>query len=101
MENVTQEFVKELQSQGKKLLIQYTAKWCGPCKSLTPKLEKIENDYPNVKFVKVDVDENRNEIIEIGIMAVPTVMVFNGSNLVDRSTGLNNDSYYKNILNEL
>jgi thioredoxin 1 len=101
MENVTAEQVKELQSQGKKVLVDYWAKWCGPCKTLIPKLESFENDYPNVEFVKVDVDSEQQFAMSLGIRSVPTVMIFDGDKLVDRSSGVNDDSYYKNILNNL
>lgn len=101
MENVTAEQVKELQSQGNKVLVDYWAKWCGPCKTLIPKLESFENEYPNIKFVKVDVDSEQQFAMSLGIRSVPTVMIFDGDKLVDRSSGVNDDSYYKNILNNL
>jgi thioredoxin len=101
MENVTAEQVKELQSQGKKVLVDYWAKWCGPCKTLIPRLESFENDYPNIKFVKLDVDSEQQFAMSLGIRSVPTVMIFDGDKLVDRSSGVNDESYYKNILNNL
>jgi thioredoxin len=101
MENVTAEQVKELQSQGKKVLVDYWAKWCGPCRTLIPKLESFENDYPNITFVKVDVDSEQQFAMSLGIRSVPTVMIFDGDKLVDRSSGVNDESYYKNILNNL
>ena len=101
MENVTAEQVKELQSQGKKILVDYWAKWCGPCRTLIPRLESFENEYPNIQFVKVDVDSEQQFAMSLGIRSVPTVMIFDGNNLVDRSSGVNDESYYKNILNNL
>ena len=101
MENVTAEQVKELQSQGKKVLIDYWAKWCGPCRTLIPRLELLESEYPNVKFVKVDVDTEQQFAMSLGIRGVPTVMIYDGDKLVDRSSGVNEESYYKNILNNL
>jgi thioredoxin len=101
MENVTAEQVKELQSQGKKVLVDYWAKWCGPCRTLIPKLESFEAEYPNIVFVKIDVDSEQQHAMGVGIRSVPTVMIFNGDKLVDRSSGVNDDSYYKNILNSL
>lgn len=101
MENVTSEQVKQLQAEGKKILVDYWAKWCGPCKALIPRLEMLEAQYPNVKFVKVDVDENMDYALDLGIRTVPTVVVYNGETVVNRSMGANQDIFYKNILDSL
>lgn len=101
MENVTSDKLKELQSQGNKILVDYWAKWCGPCKTLIPRLESIESQYPNVTFVKIDVDENIDSALEMGIRSVPTVMVYDGKELINRSQGVQSDGFYKDILNEL
>ena len=101
MENVTAERVDELRAEGKKLLVDYWAKWCGPCKALIPRLENLEKQYPDVTFVKVDVDENMDAALDLGIRTVPTIMIYNGEELVSRSLGANNDIVYKNILDTL
>lgn len=101
MEDVTANQVKELQNQGEKLLVDYWAKWCGPCKTLIPRLEEIEKEYENIKFVKVDVDENQDSLVELGISSVPTVLIYNGKNLVKRLVGANPDYMYKEVLNTL
>lgn len=101
MENVTTERFKELQSEGNKLLVDFWAKWCGPCKTLIPRLEQMEKDYPDVKFIKVDVDENMDTSLDLGIRSIPTVMIFDGNKLVDRSQGVQSDIHYKEILNKL
>jgi thioredoxin len=101
MENVNASVVKQLQSEGNKILVSYSAKWCGPCKSLTPRLENISKDYPDFKFLKVDVDENREATMELGINSVPTVFIYDGQNLIDRSNGAKMDSYYKEFLDKI
>ena len=101
MENVSADKIKELQSQGKKIVVDYWAKWCGPCKSLIPKLEGIEKNYTDVVFVKVDVDDNMDAALDMGIRSVPTVIIYNGDKLVDRSQGVKPDAYYKEILENL
>jgi len=101
MENVTAERVDELRAEGKKLLVDYWAKWCGPCKALIPRLENLEKQYPDVTFVKVDVDENMDSALDLGIRTVPTIMIYNGEELISRSLGANNDIVYKDILDTL
>ena len=101
MEYVTSAQVAQLQSEGKKILVQYTASWCGPCRALTPRLSNLSNKYTDVTFVKVDVDENQDAFMELGISSVPTIMIYNGDTLVNRSTGANVDSMYTKILDTL
>jgi thioredoxin len=101
MENVTSEKVKQLQSEGKKVLVDYWAKWCGPCKALIPRLELIESDYPDVVFVKVDVDENMDSALDLGIRSVPTVIIYDGEKIISRTQGASADTFYKEILNKL
>jgi thioredoxin 1 len=101
MEYVTAAQVAQLQSEGKKILVQYTASWCNPCKQLTPRLSNLSNKYSDVTFVKVDVDENMDSARELLISTVPTVMIYNGETLVNRSTGANHDNIYSKILDTL
>lgn len=101
MENVTADKLKELQSQGKNVLVDFWAPWCGPCKTLIPRLENIEKEYPNTSFIKINVDENTNVAMEMGIRSIPTVMIYKGEELIDRSQGAQPDGFYKNILDRL
>ena len=101
MEYVTAAQVAQLQAEGKKLLVQYTASWCGPCKSLTPRLSNLSNKYTDVTFVRVDVDQNMDAARELFISTVPTVMIYDGQTLVNRSAGANVDSLYTKILDTL
>lgn len=101
MENVTSKELKQLQGDGQKILVDFWAKWCGPCKTLIPRLESMESQYPNVKFIKIDVDENSNAALELGIRSIPTVLIYDGNKQVERITGSQSDSQYKEVLNNL
>lgn len=101
MENVTEDRVKELQSQGKKVLVDFWAQWCGPCKTLIPRLENLEGQHSDVVFVKVDVDSNQDYAMELGIRGVPTVIIYDGETQIDRTSGVQPDTHYKNVLNKL
>lgn len=101
MENVTSEKVKQLQLEGKKILVDYWAPWCGPCKTLIPRLESIESQYQDVTFLKVNVDENMDTALDLGIRSVPTVIIYNGDKLIDRSQGAQSEGFYKDVLNKL
>ena len=57
-------------------LVDFFAEWCGPCKMLGPVLEEVSKDYPDINFVKVNVDENMDLAGQFGIMSIPTVYIF-------------------------
>lgn len=101
MDSATQAQIETLQSQGQKILVEFYASWCGPCKQLMPRLMNMESNYPAVKFLKVDIDEEMEFAQSLGIMSVPTVMIYNGNDLINKSIGANVDSVYKNILDNL
>jgi len=103
MTEITSKELKDLQEKGQKILAQFSATWCGPCRVLTPQLTKMSDDYENVTFVKLDVDngENSELIMKLGIMSIPTVIVYDGHEVVETSKGLQNENFYKNILNSL
>ena len=53
---------------------RYTASWCGPCKQLAPVFDDLQNEMPNVQFQTIDVDQNRDAVLEANISSVPTVV---------------------------
>ena len=67
----------DLLSRGK-MLVDFYATWCGPCKMLAPILEEIKDE---IQIVKVNVDENMNLCKRYGVMSMPTLIYFNGNNI--------------------
>jgi thioredoxin len=101
MKNTTGQEILSLQKEGKKVLVDLWAPWCGPCKSLIPRLENMDEKYENVEFVKVNVDEDRSYAQGVGIRSVPTVIIFDGDIEVGRLTGAQADTNYTDILDKL
>ena len=101
MENITHEELKKLQLAGEKVLVQYTAVWCGPCRALTPILSNLSNKYEDVRFVKIDVDQNPDSVMELEIRSVPTVVVYKGEEIIDRSSAVQPTDHYTKVLNSL
>jgi len=101
MKNTTGQEVSSLQKEGKKVLVDLWAPWCGPCKTLIPRLENMDEKYENVEFVKVNVDEDRTYAQGLGIRSVPTVIIFDGEQEVGRLTGAQVDTNYTDILDKL
>jgi len=101
MKNTTGQEVLSLQKEGKKVLVDLWAPWCGPCKTLIPRLENMDEKYENVEFVKVNVDEDGTYAQGLGIRSVPTVIIFDGEQEVGRLTGAQVDTNYTDILDKL
>jgi thioredoxin len=101
MTEITVEQLEQLKKEGKNILLDLFGIWCGPCKMLMPKLEQLETQHENVVFVKMDVDKNQEYALKLGVRGVPTVIIYNGEKLVDRTSGVQTNEHYKNILNNL
>lgn len=70
-----------------KVLVDFFATWCGPCKMLTPILEELASDRSDTKIVKVDVDECEKIARQFGIMSIPTLMKFVDGKIIDKKVG--------------
>ena len=65
-----------------KVLVDFYANWCGPCKMIAPELERVES---KVKVVKVDVDEFEELSRTYGVMSIPTLILFENGKEVKRN----------------
>jgi thioredoxin 1 len=79
------------------VLCNFTASWCGPCRGIAPILEEMAIGTPQVKFIKVDVDENEETAHKHGIRAMPTFMLFKDGDKISESVGAN-PAAIKNML---
>jgi thioredoxin 1 len=70
-----------------KSILYFTATWCPPCKAIKPVYEEMATKYPSVAFGKVDVDDNSDAALEFEIKAVPTFVLFDGEDPVERFSG--------------
>ena len=70
-----------------KALIDFWAPWCMPCQMLTPVLEELSEDKPDLVIAKVNVDEEPDLAIKFGINSIPCLMLFENGNLVNKSLG--------------
>ena len=70
------------------VLVDFTAVWCGPCKQIAPFIDQLADEYAGkVKVTKLDIDENPGSAAKYGIRGVPTLMVFQGGELVAQHVG--------------
>jgi thioredoxin 1 len=89
LQTITDEtFEAEVLKSDLPVLVDFSAAWCGPCKSLAPIVESLAEEYAGkMKFVQVDIDQSRQTPASFGIMAVPTIILFKGGEVVDKITG--------------
>ena len=81
-------FESEVINSDKKVLIDFYATWCGPCKVLSPILEEVATETDDIKLVKIDVDQNSDLVYQYGITAMPTLIVIENGQEVNRSVGV-------------
>ena len=99
---ITNQNFNEIISQGKPVLVDFWATWCGPCKRLGPIIEEIAAEYDGKAIVgKCDIEENDDLTDKFGIMNVPTVVFLKDGKEADRVVGLAMKNVYQEKLNSL
>ena len=81
-------------------LVDFFATWCGPCKMLGPVLEELSTEMTDVKFVKVDVDDNPELAEKFGIMSIPSVFLFKNGEVAGSFLGLRSKENVKAFIEE-
>jgi thioredoxin 1 len=80
-------FENEVIKSDKKVLVDFWAPWCGPCRMLLPVIEEIAEERDDVKICKINVDDESELAANFGIMSIPTLMVFENGKMVKKSLG--------------
>jgi len=81
-------------------LKDFHADWCGPCKTQDPIIEEMEDDYPDVSFEKVDVDEEQDVANEYQVRSLPTLIIENEDGIVERFVGVTQRDDIEDALNK-
>ena len=77
----TADFEAEVLKSDKTVLVDFWAVWCGPCRMLSPVVDQVAEENPNIKVCKVNVDEEQQLAIKYGVMSIPTLLVLRVANL--------------------
>lgn len=85
IESTKETFVEEINSE-EKVLVDFWAPWCGPCKMLSGTLEQIQKET-NIKIVKVNVDEELELASTYNIRSLPTLILFKNGEMVNQIVG--------------
>ena len=88
MTNINNNFKEEVTNNNGLTIVDFWAPWCGPCKMFGPIFENVSNIKNEVKFCKLNVDEDSENISkEYGVMSIPTVILFKDSKEIKRNVG--------------
>jgi thioredoxin len=77
----------ETVDQNTKLIVRFTAPWCGPCKTFAPVFDKAAEETSGMTFAVLDVDDNQDIATEFGIRGVPSVVFFKDGEVAYRMMG--------------
>lgn len=98
---IKQEELKEKISAGEKIIVDFWADWCGPCKVMKPIFERVSNDLSNknseIKMYTLNVVHNESLAMEMGIRSIPTIKAFNNGGEVFTKIGMMNETELHNL----
>ena len=101
MINLTsQNFKSEVEEYSGTVVIDLYATWCGPCKMLEPIIDEIENEMPDVKFCKINVDQEPELTRLFKVESIPTVAVVKDNTFLDMSVGYTTKDALVNLISQ-
>lgn len=80
----------------KKEILYFSAEWCGPCKTLAPRMERLSNQ---INYRKIDVDQNQELSSEFGVRNIPTLILIQDGEAINRLVGLQSEETILNFYN--
>lgn len=104
MEINAEQLEKKIEN-GEKLIIDFFANWCGPCKVMKPQFEKVSEEMSKknseVQLYTINVDENREIAAKLGIRAIPTIKSFSNGKEISSQSGVLMETQIKDLVNNL
>jgi len=95
-------FSSEVLESNLPVLVDFYATWCGPCKALSPIVEKLAGEYDGkLKVGKLNIDEAPNAPSQFAVRAVPTIVFFKGGQAVEKMVGLKREDELRKTIDTL
>ena len=102
MINVEKCFNEEVINNKGITIVDFWAPWCGPCKMFGPIFESVKDNYSDIKFCKLNVDEDVDNVSkDFGVMSIPTIVAFKNGKEIKRNTGFMNENDLNDFLEEI
>lgn len=96
-----EEFKEKVLDSKIPVIMDFYADWCGPCKALSPLIDKIAKEYnENISVIKVDCDECSNLAAEMTIKSIPTIVVMKDGKEIARNIGYLNETDLRSFINK-
>ena len=89
-------------NNGDKIIVEFWAEWCGPCRMMKPIFEKVATENSSdVQMYTMNIDQNQGVAAALGIRSIPTIKIFNGQELVDTRVGVLSEGQINGLVTEL
>lgn len=95
-----EEFSSKVLKSEKLCVVDFYADWCGPCKMLAPLIDKLSNDYSDVSFFKINVDDNREIAQRFNVASIPYLALFKNGELIDNSVGFKSETELRALIDK-
>ena len=99
-EVLAEQFSEEVEKVKGKVLVDFYAPWCGPCKMIAPVIEQIAQQHNDIKVVKINADNSQTLMAKFGIRGIPTLLLMNNGELVATQVGASSVNQVKEFINQ-
>jgi thioredoxin 1 len=94
----SEQFVSEVEQHNGKVLVDFYAPWCGPCKMISPIVDQISTEFSELKVVKVNADNAQELMVRFGIRGIPTLLLIENGELINTKVGAASMSQIKEFV---
>ncbi len=99
-EILAEQFSQAVELASGKVLIDFYAPWCAPCKMLAPVVEQIAQEHEDIKVVKINADNSQELMAKFGIRGIPTLLLMNNGELMATQVGAASVSQVKSFVQQ-